>query len=444
MHPSEALRSRRERFLSQMGHGIAIIPTAPVAVRSNDTDYKFRPDTDFYYLTGFGEPDAVALFMPEHPEHKYVLFVRPRDPERETWDGRRVGVEGAVSKLGADAAYSIEELDEKIFEYLDDREQVFFEFGKDDEFDRRVIGWLHAYKTSRRAKAPAPGTIVNPGEILHEMRLIKTDHDLDLMRRAVDITCEAHKAAMAGTRPGMFEYEIEALTEYTFRRNGASGPGYNTIVGGGPNATILHYIENCDRLEEGTLLLLDAGAEYECFTGDVTRTWPVSGKFSEPQRAIYELVLESQVQAIEMIKPGANTTEIHNRVVQVLTEGLVNLGLLDGPVDKAIEEGTYKKFYMHKTGHWLGMDVHDVGRYRFKDEPRPMRPGMIQTIEPGLYIAEDCEDVDAKWRGIGVRIEDDVLVTETGYEVLSKAAPKTVEEIEALVGSVVEEMRASV
>jgi Xaa-Pro aminopeptidase len=439
MHPQEALRARRARFLKELGPGaVAILPTNPVAPRSNDTDYRFRPDSDFYYLTGFAEPDSVAVFAPGHEHHEFVLFVPPRDPELEVWNGRRAGAEGAVARFGADAAFSIKDLDEKIFDYLDGCERLYYRLGRDERFDRRAIGWVNAYRTSRRAKGPAPATIVDPGEILHEMRFIKNDADLALLRRAVDITVEAHAAAMAATRPGLMEYEIEALVEFTFRRNGAGGPGYTTIVGSGVNATILHYIENNQRVGENDLVLLDAGAEYDCFTADVTRTWPASGRFSGPQREIYELVLASQKAAIDMVRPGTTAQSIHDKVVEILTAGMIDLGLIEGPVEKAIEEGTYKKFYMHKTGHWLGMDVHDVGRYKVDKEWRPMVPGIVQTIEPGLYIAEDCESVAPHWRGIGVRIEDDVLVTENDPDVLSSGAPKEIAEIEALVGTAAE------
>jgi Xaa-Pro aminopeptidase len=439
MHPTEALRARRNRFLKELGPGaVAIIPTNPVAPRSNDTDYRFRPDSDFYYLTGYAEPEAVAVFAPGHEKHEFVLFVRPRDPEMETWNGRRAGVEGAVERFGADAAFSIAELGEKIFDCLDGCERLYYRLGRDERFDRQAIAWVNAYRTSRRAKGPAPATIVDPGQILHEMRLVKNDADLALLRRAVDISAEAHAVAMAATRPGLMEYEIEALVEYTFRRNGASGPGYTTIAGSGVNTTILHYIENDCRIGESDLVLLDAGAEYECFTADITRTWPASGRFSGPQRDIYELVLASQKAAVEMVRPGITAQSIHDRVVEILTSGMIDLGILEGPVEKAIEESTYKKFYMHKTGHWLGMDVHDVGHYKVDKEWRPMVPGIVQTIEPGLYFAEDCESVAPHWRGIGVRIEDDVLVTENGHDVLSSGAPKEIKDVEELVGTAAE------
>jgi Xaa-Pro aminopeptidase len=435
MTKNEIFQARRERFMKEMGSGVAILPSSPVRVRSNDTDYRYRPDSDLFYLTGFAEPEAVAVVAPDHKEHKLVLFVRPRDPEREIWDGRRAGVDGAIADFGADAAYPISELDEKLPEYVDGASRLHYRFGRDEEFDRRIVRVLNSYSTSRRAKGPGPSTIVDPGEIVHEMRLYKTPDEVEIMRRAAAITAEAHRAAMAEARPGIFEYELEATIEYTFRRNGASGPSYASIVGSGPNATILHYIENSRRVEDGDLVLVDAGAEYDYYAADVTRTWPVSGRFTAEQRAIYELVLESQVEAIEASRPGVTMHEIHEGVVRTIAAGLVRLGLLEGPAEKAIEAGTYKKFFMHKTGHYLGMDVHDVGRYRDGDQWRKLAPGMVQTVEPGIYIAADCEDVEPRWRGIGVRIEDDVLITESGHEVLTKDAPKAVDEIERIVGS---------
>jgi Xaa-Pro aminopeptidase len=435
MLSQDLFRARRERFMKEIGSGVAILPASPVRTRSNDTDYKYRPNSDLFYLTGFGEPEAVAVIAPGHPEHELVHFVRPRNPEREIWDGRRAGVEGALATYGADAAYPIDELDAWLADYVDGREKVYYRTGLDDAFDMRVIRLVNSYRTTRRAKGPGPSAIVDVGEIVHEMRLFKSPEEIELMRRAAAITCEAHRAAMAATRPGVYEYELEALVEYTFRRNGASGPSYTSIVGSGANATILHYVENSRRMEAGELLLVDAGAEYDYYAADVTRTWPVSGRFSPEQREIYELVLASQLEAIEASRPGVTMQEIHDGVVRTLATGLVRLGLLDGPVETAIDEGTYKKFYMHKTGHYLGMDVHDVGSYRDGDAWRKLEPGMVMTIEPGLYIAEDCDEVEPRWRGIGVRIEDDVLVTAGGCEVLTSDAPKTVDEIEKLVGA---------
>lgn len=435
MHPKDVVTARRERFMDAIGSGVAVFPAAPARTRSNDTEYRYRPESDLFYLTGFPEPEAVAVLAPDHPEHKFVLFVRPRDPEREVWDGKRAGLEGAIEEYGADTAYSIEELDEKLPEYLDGRERLFYRVGRDEEFDLRIIRLLNTYRTTRRAKAPGPSSILDPGTIVHEMRLHKTAADVALMRRAIEISAEAHRAAMAAARPGMFEYEVEALIEYTFRRQGASGPSYASIVGSGPNATTLHYVENSRRIGENELVLVDAGAEYGLYAADITRTWPASGRFTEEQRAIYEIVLEAQTGAIAMSAPGVTMQAIHEFCVKTIAEGLVRLGLLEGPVEKAIESGAYRKFYMHKTGHYLGMDVHDVGTYREGEEWRGLASGMVMTVEPGIYIAEDCAEVDERWRGIGVRIEDDVLITETGHEVLSAAAPKTIDEIEHIVGT---------
>lgn len=428
-------RERRERFLELLGETVAILPTAPVRVRSNDSDHRYRPDSDVLYLTDFAEPEAVAVFAPNHPEHQFILFVRPRDPEREVWDGRRAGVDGAVSEYGADIAFPIAELDTKLPEYVDGCERVAYRLGRDEIFDRRFIDLLTSYTTTRRAKGPGPHTIVDPGEIVHEMRLHKSAEEIDVMRHAAASSAEAHRTAMAAARPGQCEAELEALIEYTFRRLGANGPAYPSIVGSGANATILHYIENSRRIEDGELVLVDAGGEYGYYASDITRTWPVSGRFSAEQRAIYEIVLQAQLEAIDRVCPGISQHEIHEGVVRTLTAGLIQLGLLEGPLDEAIANGTYKTFYMHKTGHYLGLDVHDVGKYKTGKRWRPLEPGMVITIEPGLYIAADCESVGAAWRGIGVRIEDDVLVTADGHEVLSAAAPKTVADIERIVGT---------
>lgn len=435
MIPRDVVKARRERFLKELGDGVAIFPATPQSYRSNDTNHRYRPDSDLLYLTGFPEPDTVAVFSPRHPEHKFVLFVPPRDPEREVWDGRREGVEGAVANYGADAAFPIAELEQKLPEYVDGAPKMYYRLGRDESFDRTIIHILNSYRTTRRAKGPGPSSIIDPGEIVHEMRLYKSPEDIDFMRRAGHITADAHRAAMASAHPGMYEYELEAMIEYVFRRNGASGPSYPSIVGSGANATILHYTENSRQIQEGDLVLIDAGAEYGYYAADVTRTWPVSGRFTDEQQAIYNLVLEAQGSAIEMAAPGVSQHQLHERVVQIMTRGLVRLGLLEGPVEKAIEEGTYKQFYMHKTGHYLGMDVHDVGKYRDGDEWRPLAPNMVITIEPGIYIADDCDKVDARWRGIGVRIEDDVLITESGSEVLTAGVPKALDEIQRLVGS---------
>lgn len=426
-------RQQLAEFMRRMGpNSVAVVPAAREATRSNDTEYRFRQDSDFYYLTGFKEPDAVAVLAPSK-EEKYTLFVRPRDREKETWTGRRAGVEGAKQLYGADAAYPVEEFQEKLSELLDGARSLYYRLGNGNpELDQTIIRQIARMRSLARRGVHPPDSVVDPGTILHEMRLFKTDEEIALMQRAADIAAEAHREAMRAARPGVKEYEIEALIEYIFRKNGAGAPAYNTIVGAGANATILHYVTNESELRDGDLLLIDAGAEYEGFASDITRTFPVSGRFTDAQRDIYQLVLDCQEQCTRMVAPGVTMDEMHTRSVEILTEGMVRLGLLKGDVKKLIEEGEYKKFYMHRLGHYLGMDVHDVGLYHADGQPRPVEAGIVMTVEPGLYIAEDAEGVPDKYRGIGVRIEDDVLVTPEGHRVLTAGAPKRVEEIEAL------------
>jgi Xaa-Pro aminopeptidase len=435
------IKERREEFMRRMGNGVAIFPSASTAVRNNDVDHEYRQETDFYYLTGFEEPNAVAVLAPEHTEHRFVLFVQPKDREREVWTGWRAGEKGAVRDFGADAAYTVSKLDEELPKLVGKAERIFYRFGSDTAFDMRVVAFMRRFLRERQRSGTGPTAVVDPGETLHEMRLIKTEDDLRLLRRAVEISCEGHMAALRALRPGVWEYEIEAVLRYVFRRNGSPRPGYPPIVASGSNATVLHYTTNNRRIEGDDLLLIDAGAEFGYYTGDVTRTYPASGSFSEKQAAVYKIVLEAQMKAIEAVKPGASFIEPHQRAREVLTRGLVELSLLKGEVEKLIEEGDnyknqpdtpagYKQFYMHGTSHWLGMDVHDAGRYKdAAGEWRRLEPGMVLTIEPGLYIPED---VDSDFRGIGIRIEDDVLVTESGNEVLSSLVPKTIEEIEGI------------
>jgi len=426
-------RPQLAEFMRRMEpNSVAILPAAREATRSNDTEYRFRQDSDFYYLTGFSEPDAIAVVTPSRSE-RYTLFVRPRDKEKETWTGRRAGVEGAKEKFGADAAFSVEEFQEKLSELLDGARNLYYRLGDGHpELDQAVVRQIASMRNRGWRNIHPPQAVVDPGSILHEMRLFKTDEEIALMQRAADIAAEGHREAMRAARPGMKEYEIEALIEYVFRRSGASAPAYNSIVGGGANATILHYVNNDAELRDGDLLLIDAGAEYEGFASDITRTFPVSGRFTDAQRDIYQLVLDCQERCIEMIAPGVTMDEMHKRSVEILTEGMIRLGLLKGDVQKLIEEEQYKKFYMHRLGHYLGLDVHDVGLYHSDGQPRPVEAGMVMTVEPGLYIAEDAEDIPEKYRGIGVRIEDDVLVTSEGHRVLTAEAPKRVEEIESL------------
>jgi Xaa-Pro aminopeptidase len=364
-------------------------------------------------------------------DEPFVMFVRPRDPEREIWDGRRAGVEGAVSEYGADAAYPNSELSEKLPELIANVEELHYSFGDTPKFDTALIGVLAGLRRAERRGLRPPKKIADPRFVLHEMRLTKSADELAILREAAAVTCEAHRAAMKAASGGIGEYEIEALINYTFRRRGGVGPGYNSIVGGGANATVLHYIENTAALAGGDLVLIDAGCEVDSYTADVTRTFPVSGVFTDPQRRCYEVVLEAQKQAIAMTAPGVTLDEIHDKTVELLTAGMIALGLLEGEVADRIEDESYKKYYMHRTSHWLGLDVHDAGAYTIDGAPRPLAPGMVITIEPGLYIAADDEDAPEPLRGIGIRIEDDVLVTEGGHDVLTTAAPKEIDEVES-------------
>ncbi|HYO91559.1 MAG TPA: Xaa-Pro aminopeptidase [Pyrinomonadaceae bacterium] len=413
-------------------NSVAIIPSSLEATRSNDTHYRYRQSSDLLYLTGFDEPESIAVIAPGR-EQKYTLFVRPRDPEREIWDGRRAGVEGARAQFGADEAFPIEEFKEKLTDILNGAQTLYYRIGDGNpELDQTIINRIARMRAMGWRRAVPPQAIMDTGTILHEMRLIKTEEEIELMQRASDIAAEAHRLAMQEARPGVNEYEIEALIEYHFRKSGATGPAYTSIVGGGANATILHYINNDAELRDGDLLLIDAGAEYQGYASDITRTFPVNGRFTKAQREIYELVLEAQNACIEMIRPGVTMDELHERSVKILTEGLARLGLLNGETDKLIEEEKYKQFYMHRLGHFLGLDVHDVGRYQIDGQSRPLEPGMVITIEPGIYIAADTKDIPLQYAGIGVRIEDDVLVTEKGHRVLTDKAPTEVGEIEKL------------
>jgi Xaa-Pro aminopeptidase len=423
-------KQRRDEFMRRIPGGIAVFPAAPTAIRNSDVEHQYRQDTDFYYLTGFEEPNAVAVLTPDHPEHKYVLFIQPRDREREVWTGWRAGEEGAKRDYGADAAFTIDKLDEEFPKLAVKANRVYYRFGSDPTFDERLVGFMRHFQRQRQREGTGPTSVIDPAEMLHEMRLVKTADELSLLRRALDITCKGHLAAIEALRPGVYEYEIEAAIGYVFRKNGSPRCGYATIVGSGANATVLHYTTNNRRIEAEDLVLIDAGAEFGYYTGDVTRTLPAGGRFTADQAELYQLVLDAQLTAIAAIRPGATFIEPHDQAVRVLTEGLVRFGLLEGEIDKLIEETAFKKFYMHRTSHWLGMDVHDAGPYKVADEWRRLAPGMVMTVEPGLYIPEDAEGVAQRYRGIGIRIEDDVLVTKDGCEVLSSGVPKTIAEIE--------------
>lgn len=426
------IRPQLAEFMRRMEpKSVAIIPSAREATRSNDTNYRFRQDSDFYYLTAFEEPEAIAVIGPKR-EHKYTLFVRPRDPEREIWDGRRAGVEGAKSEFSADDALPIEEFPAKLDEILDGAEKLYYRLGVNPDLDSIIIRAISRMRALNRKPIHPPTVIIDPATIVHEMRVIKTDEEIELMQRAADIAAEAHCEAMKAVRPGMKEYQVEALIEQIFRREGAAAPAYTSIVGAGPNATVLHYINNDGELRDGELLLIDAGAEYKGYASDITRTFPISGKFSKAQREIYELVLEAQMSCVQMVKPGVTHDDLKNHSIEVLTKGMAKLGLLKGEPEKLIEEEKYKQFYMHGLGHMLGIDVHDVGQYYFDKQSRALEPGVVMTVEPGLYIAPATKDIPEQYLGIGVRIEDDVLCTNNGPRVLTNKVPKDAGEIEKL------------
>jgi len=435
------IKPQLTEFMRRMDpKSVAIIPAAREAVRSHDTNYRYRQNSDFFYLTGFEEPDAIAVIAPS-AANKFTLFVRPRDPERAIWDGYRAGVEGAKSDYSADEAFPITEFDGKLAEILDGPASLYYAFGHaNSELDEKIIRQLTLMRETNRRPLEPPQTIVDPTSILHEMRVFKSEAEVEIMQRAADIAAAAHVEAMQTVRAGMKEYEVEAQLEASFRRQGAAGSSYTSIVGSGANATTLHYITNQDTLRDGDLLLVDAGAEYQGYASDITRTFPINGKFTEAQRDIYDLVLKTQLSCIDMVRPGVRLEDLKTHSVEMLTEGMAQLGLLKGDPAKLIEEKKYLQFYMHNLGHFLGIDVHDAGRYYFNGESRPAEPGMVMTIEPGLYISPDTknipegfnQDVPAKYLGIGVRIEDDVLVTEKGARVLTDKVPKDAGEIEAL------------
>ncbi len=420
---------RREAFMRRMERGVAVIAAAPPASRGPDVEYPYRQSSDFYYLTGFPEQGALAVLAPQ-AEKRFVLFVQPRDPKKEVWTGARAGVEGALEQFGADAAFSSEELERELPKWLSEAERLYYHIGGDEALDRRILSLFAAARDGRIRSGTGPFEIVDPQEILHEMRLVKEAEELTLIRQAVRITAAGHERAMREVAPGRREYEIEAAIDYAFRSMGALGPAYPTIVASGPNAATLHHRTASRTIEAGELVLVDAGAEYELYCADVSRTIPASGSFSPEQRALYEIVLGAQREAIAAAVPGATWDDVHRAAVKTLCEGLVGTGLIKASVEEALERELYASFYMHRTSHWLGMDVHDAGRYKKGGEATVLRPGMVLTIEPGLYIAAGRQDVEERWRGIGIRIEDDLLVTEKGAEILTAAIPKEIPDIE--------------
>ncbi|MCZ6667910.1 MAG: Xaa-Pro aminopeptidase [Gammaproteobacteria bacterium] len=431
MKQSEFKR-RRTELMKMMGKNtIAILPAASLLTRNRDADFPFRQDSDFLYLTGFNEPDAVMVLMPGRKHGEYILFCREKDEEQETWHGRRAGQEGAIEIYAADDSFPIDDIDDILPGLLEGTDKIFNIMGQYPEFDQRLIGWVNHIKAQSRAGVHVPSEFVSLDYVLHDIRLYKSREELKLMRRAASISARAHQQAMRICKPGLFEYQIAAEFDYEFRKSNAVH-AYSAIVGGGANGCILHYTDNGDPLNDGDLLLIDAGCEVEGYASDITRTFPVNGKYSAAQREIYEIVLAAQKAGIRKVKPGNHWNDPHNAAVRAITRGLMEIKLLKGSLARLIKERAYRKFYMHRTGHWLGLDVHDVGDYKVGDQWRLLEPGMVLTIEPGIYIPAKSKGVRRKWWNIGIRIEDDVLVTRDGCEVLSAAVPKTIQDIEAL------------
>jgi Xaa-Pro aminopeptidase len=432
---TEFARRRKNLMALMEPNSIAIIPSAREQVRSRDTEYPFRQDSDFYYLSGFTEPDAVLVLIPGRRHGQFVMFCRERDPGMELWHGYRAGPEGVCDRHAADDAFPIGDIDDILPGLIEGRERVYYSMGRSAEFDRQIMDWVNSIRGKEASGAVPPGEFTDLDHMLHELRLYKSAAEIRIMRRAGDITARAHQRAMRACRGGMYEYQLDAELQYEFAVSGARHPAYPSIVGSGDNGCVMHYLENAAKMRDGDLVLIDAGCELEYYASDVSRTFPVNGRFSREQRALYELVLRAQLAAIDEIKPGNHWNQPHDASVRVMTQGLVELGLLKGRVDSLIKREAYRAYYMHRVGHWLGLDVHDVGDYRLGEEWRLLEPGMVMTVEPGLYVSPDNSKVAKKWRGIGIRIEDDVVVTEQGCEVISAGVPKTVEEIEALMAS---------
>ena len=425
---------RRQELMSALGDGAIIIAAGHDVPRNNDVDYEFRQQSSFWYLTGFDEPDAVAVLRPGSSE-PYALFVRPYDPKFEIWIGLRVGVEGAVERLGADVAYSVEDIDEQLPKLLEDVETLYYSLGSDETLDRLVSNLVRRRRGAAQRGGKPLLSIEDPKPVIDQMRLIKSSEEVAALQQAIDATARGFEAAMRATRPGRYEYQVQAQLEAEFRRLGSPRNGYPSIVASGPNSCILHYIRNRAQMNDGDLLLIDAGAEVDYYTADVTRTWPVNGKFSPEQRAVYDVVLEAQRQAIDIIGPEVRLDDVHQAALRVLVQGLVDLGVLEGDVDGLIEQKAHRPYYMHGTSHWLGLDVHDAGKYREGETSVALREGMVFTVEPGLYFGSQATDSPAALKGIGIRIEDNVLVTADGHRVLSAVIPSQVADIEALVGT---------
>jgi len=435
MKISKEFAKRRQQLIDSVSRdSIIILPTSHEAVRNNDVTYPFRPDSDFLYLTGFWEPEALLVLVPGRSQGDYILFCREKDKDKEIWHGFRQGQEGAQQVYGADEAYSINQLDDVLPGLLENKNRIYYSMGLNQEFDDRLLEWINGMRQKARQGMTVPKEFICLEYLIHEQRLIKSPQEIKWMKTAAKISISAHKRAMKFCQPGQYEYHLEGEIIHEFYKNGCRNDAYPSIVGGGKNACTLHYTENDSKLKNGDLVLIDAGVEYQGYASDITRTFPVNGKFSKPQAQLYQLVLDAQIAAFEQIKPGNRWNEPHEAVIEVLTAGLVELGLLSGDVEQLIADEAYKQFFMHKTGHWLGLDVHDVGDYKVDGEWREFQAGMVLTVEPGLYVAKH-NDVDKKWWNIGIRIEDDVLVTQKGYEILTKDMPKSINDIEQLMAS---------
>ncbi len=429
---AETYARRRSELTQQIGdNDIVIVATSPIKSRNSDVEYQFRPDSDFHYLSGFAEPEAVLVISPSRTQGQYVVFCREKDRHREMWDGRRIGLEGAIEQYGADDAFPIEDLNDILPGMMEEKEKVFTTVGRYPEFDAQLLGWMNKIKEDKRPGKHAPYEFVDLNHILHEQRLFKRPDEIALMRKAGKMSAAGHNRAMQVCRPGMYEYQVQAEMECEFRKAGSPYNAYPSIVAGGENACILHYTENQDMLKNGDLLLIDAGAEYGCYASDISRTFPVNGRFSPEQRALYDIVLTAQAAAFEVCSAGHGWNESHDAAVKVISQGLLDEGLLRGSLEQVLETQSYTQFYMHRTGHWLGMDVHDVGDYQVDEVWRELEPGMVFTVEPGIYV-NPADDVDERFHHIGIRIEDNVLVRREGYEVLTEAAVKKPDDIEAL------------
>ena len=432
------MKVRRKELMAQMEpNSIALLASAQPHIRNGDAEYLYRQNSDFYYLTGFSEEHAFLALIPGRKQGEAILFCQEKDKQKELWTGILMGPGAACEELGIDDAFPISDIDDILLGLIEGRDRVYYSMGKDDQFDNQVMDWVKVIRNKAKMGAHPPGEFLVLDHLLHELRLFKSAGEIKLMEKAAKISAEGHKSAMACCKPGIKEYEMEAELLYAFTRNGSRAPAYNSIVASGENACILHYNKNDAEVKEGDLILIDAGCEYGHYASDITRTFPATGKFSPEQKAIYEIVLAAQDAAIDAVAPGVSWDEPHNVSVKVITQGLVKLGLLKGKVSQLIKAGSYRDFYMHRVGHWIGMDVHDVGDYKIDDHWRLLEPGMVTTIEPGIYISPENKNVEKRWRGIGVRIEDDVLVTKQGNKILSEGIPKTIEEIELFMSSAI-------